>query len=68
VLAGRGPDVLVGGRGRDWLFGGAGNDQVIAQDRTPDHVDGGPGRDLGTFDRSDRIRLVERRAYTRTTR
>jgi Ca2+-binding RTX toxin-like protein len=47
-----GNDVLLGGIGRDRLLGGVGNDVIFARDGRRDIVDGGPGRDRATLDRS----------------
>jgi dipeptidyl aminopeptidase/acylaminoacyl peptidase len=45
-----GADRLVGGRGRDRLYGGRGDDAFFALDAQRDLLDGGPGRDLGSYD------------------
>lgn len=58
----RGPDELVGGPGVDHLFGNRGWDTLDARDFHSDRVDGGPGRDQGSWDRQkDRVTSVERR-------
>ena len=57
-------DVVRGGGGGDTLLGGSGNDRIMAKDKRRDVVDGGPGRDVGSFDRKlDRVRSVEIRTY-----
>jgi Tol biopolymer transport system component len=59
VLAGSGDDFvageagrdrLVGGLGRDRLYGGRADDALFALDAERDLLDGGSGRDLGTYD------------------
>ena len=56
ICGGAGADVIAGGGGDDTLFGGAGNDRIMARDKRRDVIDGGPGRDAGTFDRKlDRV-------------
>jgi Ca2+-binding RTX toxin-like protein len=45
-----GADRLVGGRGRDRLYGGRGDDAFFTLDAQRDLLDGGPGRDLGSYD------------------
>ena len=64
ICGGAGADVITGGGGGDTLLGGAGNDRIMAKDERRDVIDGGPGRDAGTFDRKlDRVRSVEVRSY-----
>jgi Tol biopolymer transport system component len=61
---GAGIDTLVPGAGRDTVFGGGGNDRITAKDGTADRIDGGPGRDRGSFDRRlDRVRGVEAHSF-----
>jgi dipeptidyl aminopeptidase/acylaminoacyl peptidase len=52
VIGGQGNDSIDGGSGSDFLFGGAGNDVILAVDRQPDIVDGGPGTDRAETDAS----------------
>ena len=52
-------DVLIGGTGFDRLLGGGNNDIVFARDGRRDWVNGGPGRDLVTRDRVDRVVAAE---------
>jgi Ca2+-binding RTX toxin-like protein len=52
-------DVLIGGTGSDRLLGGGNNDIVFARDGRRDWVNGGPGRDLVTRDRVDRVLAAE---------
>jgi Tol biopolymer transport system component len=59
-----GNDLIPGTRRADRICGLGGNDTILARDRTPDVVDGGPGRDRATLDRRlDRVRSVEVRRY-----
>lgn len=60
-----GNDRIDGLGGDDLVYGGLGKDRINARDKQIDRVDGGPGRDRGTFDRTprDRVVRVERAAY-----
>jgi len=51
--------------GKDLVFAGPGNDVIKARDHQVDRVDGGPGRDRGTFDKQPRdiVTRVERAAF-----
>jgi len=58
---GPGNDRLEGAHGRDTLLGGPGDDRLFAYDGAPDVVNGGPGVDDATADRTvDRVTGVER--------
>ena len=60
IIGGPGADKIEGGDGSDRLLGGDGNDTFFAWDKTPDNIDGGPGRDTASLDRSDtRVVRVE---------
>jgi Ca2+-binding RTX toxin-like protein len=61
LLGGAGSDLLTGGPGHDTISGGAGADTLAARDGQRDTIDGGPGRDRGSWDRRDRVRAVELR-------
>ncbi len=50
-----GEDLLSAGPGRDQLSGGPGADRLVAQDRAPDSISCGPGRDIVTADRFDGV-------------
>jgi Ca2+-binding RTX toxin-like protein len=55
-----GRDTMVGGEGTDLLSGGDGNDRLLARDGFRDRVNGGPGKDRGSFDRArDRVTGLE---------
>ncbi len=55
LVGGPGDDELYGGAGEDVLLGGPGADFVEAADGEPDRVLCGPGRDVVSADRLDRI-------------
>jgi uncharacterized repeat protein (TIGR01451 family) len=55
-----GSDLLTGGVGRDLLAGGKGPDLLFAHDGKPDTLHGGPGGDVGVFDRADDVTSVSR--------
>lgn len=60
-IDGRGGNDRIDGKGgRDTLLGGAGNDTVIAADGAVDTIDCGPGRDIATADRNDKVTRCER--------
>ena len=60
IIGGPGNDMLEGGLGRDVLLGGPGNDTLLSRsDGQSDRVDGGPGRDHGCTDPTDRVVSVE---------
>ncbi|HET9214111.1 MAG TPA: M36 family metallopeptidase [Gaiellaceae bacterium] len=62
ICGGDGRDRLVGGGGVDRFSGGGGRDTIDARDgRREIRIVGGPGRDRGRKDGSDRMRSVERR-------
>ena len=66
VICGLGGNDRINGRGgHDLIYGGLGKDRINARDKTVDRVDGGPGKDQGTFDRSprDRVVRVERASF-----
>jgi Ca2+-binding RTX toxin-like protein len=66
VICGLGGNDRIDGRGgNDLVYGGLGKDTFAAVDKTVDRVDGGPGKDKGTFDRSprDKVARVERAVY-----
>jgi len=55
IDGGAGNDRLIGGPGRDQIRGGAGNDKILARDGARDRITCGPGRDIVTVDRVDRV-------------
>lgn len=65
ICAYGGNDRIDGGGGHDLIYGGLGKDTIQARDKTVDQVDGGPGKDKGTFDRSprDKVARVEHATY-----
>jgi hypothetical protein len=52
---GRGNDTITGGPGHDKIFGGPSKDLINARDRTRDTIDCGPGRDIVTADKADKL-------------
>lgn len=50
-----GDDELYGGGGRDLILGGAGDDFVEAKDGEADVISCGPGNDVASLDRFDRV-------------
>ena len=59
VICGYGGKDRIDGRGgNDLVYAGLGNDTILARDHAVDRVDGGPGKDRGTFDRTPRDRVV----------
>jgi Ca2+-binding RTX toxin-like protein len=65
ICAYGGNDRIDGRGGHDLIYGGLGKDTIQARDKTVDRVDGGPGKDKGTFDRSprDKVARVEHAAF-----
>jgi RTX calcium-binding nonapeptide repeat (4 copies) len=60
LLGEAGRDTLVGGESADVFSGGDGNDRLLARDGFRDRVNGGSGKDGGSFDRGqDRVTGVE---------
>jgi hypothetical protein len=61
IVAGGGGDRITcrGGAQRCTVIAGPGNDRVDVRDGTRSVVDGGPGFDRVTADRSDRVRRAE---------
>ena len=59
VICGYGGKDRIDGRGgKDLVYAGLGNDTILARDHEIDRVDGGPGKDRGSFDRTPRDRVV----------
>jgi len=59
VICGYGGKDRIDGRGgNDLVYAGLGKDTILARDHKIDRVDGGPGKDRGTFDRTPRDRVV----------
>jgi Ca2+-binding RTX toxin-like protein len=52
---GAGNDVLEGGAGADRILGSTGNDTITARDGTRDTINCGPGRDVASVDKFDRV-------------
>lgn len=58
---GNGRDTLIGGTGKDVLVGGAGSDTINANDhRAGDTVNCGPGKDVATINRGDKVKSCEK--------
>jgi Tol biopolymer transport system component len=55
VYAGAGDDLVRERHGRDALYGGPGDDTFHANDRPPDRIFCGPGRDVAVVDGLDRV-------------
>jgi Domain of unknown function DUF11/RTX calcium-binding nonapeptide repeat (4 copies) len=67
VYAGTGDDLIKERHGRDRLYGGPGNDTFHTNDKQPDRIVCGPGRDVAVVDRRDRVhRTCERVVYARS--
>lgn len=61
LIGGPGNDTIVGGPGDDVLLGQAGKDQLLAKNAGTDLLDGGKGRDSGTWNKKDSATRVENR-------
>lgn len=61
LMGGSGADSIVGGSGRDRIDSGSGNDRIRSRDGIRETVRCGPGRDVVTADRVDRLVGCERR-------
>jgi RTX calcium-binding nonapeptide repeat (4 copies) len=59
IIGGRGRDLISGGPGRDVLVGGRGADLLRDRDSMRDRMRCGPGRDVASADRFDRLRDCE---------
>ena len=55
IWARDGDDELYGDGGRDLILGGAGDDFIEAKDGEADVIACGPGKDVASFDRFDRV-------------
>lgn len=58
---GPGKDVLNGGLGNDVMNGEGGVDKLLAKNAGTDKLNGGPGRDSGSWNKKDRAKSIERR-------
>ncbi|HWM14275.1 MAG TPA: hypothetical protein VNO56_07320 [Gaiellaceae bacterium] len=56
-----GATTLVGGPGNDDLFGQAGKDNLLAKNAGTDRLNGGTGRDSGSWNKKDQAKSVEKR-------
>ena len=67
VYAGAGHDVIRERHGLDTIYGGPGNDTFHTNDKQPDRIVCGPGRDVAVVDRRDHVhRTCERVVYARS--
>ncbi len=60
IEGGAGNDRITAGSGVTTIKAGPGNDRIFSRNGKVDTIDGGPGRDVATVDRRDKVKNVER--------